>query len=63
MLERHIISRIIYNMLEEEDWTKYINQDDNAIKKTLEIFKKGESFPQKPEVKTQVKGRKNNNKA
>ena len=34
MLERHIISRIIYNMLEEEDWTKYINQDDNAIKKT-----------------------------
>lgn len=58
MLERHIISRIIYNMLEEEDWTKYINQDDNAIKKTLEIFKKGESFPQKPEVKTQVKGRK-----
>ena len=63
MLERHIISRIIYNMLEEEDWTKYINQDDNAIKKTLEIFKKGESFPQKPEVKTQVKGKKNNNKA
>lgn len=63
MLERHIISRIIYNMLEEEDWTKYINQDDNAIKKTLEIFKKGESFPQKPEVKTQVKSRKNNNKA
>ena len=30
LLERYINSRIIYNMLDEEAWTEYLNQDDPA---------------------------------
>ena len=50
LLERYINSRIIYNMLDEEAWTEYLNQDDPAIQETLKLFLNNESFP-KPETK------------
>ena len=50
LLERYINSRIIYNMLDEEAWTEYLNQDDPAIIETLRLFRNGEAFP-KPEGK------------
>ena len=50
LLERYINSRIIYNMLNEEAWTEYLNLDDPVIKKALEVFNNGESFPKKPEA-------------
>lgn len=40
LLERHINSRIIYNMLNEQAWIEYINQDDKAIKAALKSFYK-----------------------
>ena len=49
LLERYINSRIIYNMLNEEAWTEYLNLDDPVIKKALEVFNNGESFPKKTE--------------
>jgi carboxyl-terminal processing protease len=49
LLERFINSRIIYNMLDEQAWTEYLNQDDSAIKHTLQLFHEGKAFPQKPE--------------
>ena len=49
LLERYINSRIIYNMLDEEAWTEYLNQDDPAIQETLKLFLNNESFP-KPET-------------
>ena len=49
LLERYINSRIIYNMLDEEAWNEYINQDDKCVLKALQIFKAGEAFPKKPE--------------
>lgn len=52
LLERYINSRIIYNMLDEEAWTEYLNQDDPAIRETLRLFQAGEAFP-KPEAKAQ----------
>ena len=52
LLERYINSRIIYNMLDEEAWTEYLNQDDPAIIETLRLFRNGEAFP-KPEGKAQ----------
>ena len=52
LLERYINSRIIYNMLDEEAWTEYLNQDDPAIQETLKLFRNNESFP-KPDTKTQ----------
>ena len=45
LLERYIISRIIYNILDEQSWTEYLNQDDPTIKKAIEVFKKKEAFP------------------
>jgi carboxyl-terminal processing protease len=52
LLERYVISRIIYNMLDEEAWTEYLNQDDPAIQQTLKLFRNNASFP-KPDEKTQ----------
>jgi carboxyl-terminal processing protease len=50
LLDRYINSRIIYNMLNEEAWTQYLNQDDPVLKKALEVFRNGEAFPKKPEA-------------
>lgn len=59
-LERFINSRIIYNMLDEQAWTEYINQDDPTIATALRVFEKNEAFPKKPGTKanTQTKKRK-----
>ena len=50
LLERYINSRIIYNMLNEEAWTRFLNLDDPVIKKAMEVFRAGEAFPKKPET-------------
>src|SRR5574344_2158397 len=47
LLERYINSRIIYNMLNDEAWTEYLNQDDPAIMKSLDVFKRKAAFPKK----------------
>ena len=52
LLERYINSRIIYNMLDDEAWTEYLNQDDPVIKATLKVFRNKAAFPKKPEGKT-----------
>ena len=48
LLERYINSRVIYNMLNDQAWNQYINQDDPVIYKTMEVFQKNEAFPKKP---------------
>jgi carboxyl-terminal processing protease len=47
LLERYVNSRIIYNMLDEEAWTEYLNKDDPAVKQTLKLFGEGKAFPAK----------------
>ena len=49
LLELFIHSRTSYNMLDEQAWTEYINLDDPAIIKTLEVFKDRKAFPQAPD--------------
>jgi carboxyl-terminal processing protease len=49
LLERFLISRIIYNVLDEQQWIEYLNADDPAIIETLKLFKAGEAFPMKTE--------------
>lgn len=49
LLQRYINSRIIYNIMDEEAWNKYINLDDPAIKKSIEVFNNNASFPKKPD--------------
>ena len=62
LLERFINSRIIYNMLDEQAWTEYINQDDPTIATALRVFEKNEAFPKKPEAKTSAKPHKKRKK-
>ena len=46
LLERFLVSRIIYNMLDEQEWSEYLNHDDPAIIETLRLFREGKAFPQ-----------------
>ena len=55
LLERYLVSRIIYNILDESAWTQYLNQDDKAIEAALNAFKNNAAFPQKPEPKDTTK--------
>ena len=48
MLEKFINSRIIYNIMSEEAWMMYLNQDDPAIKETLRVFRENRAFPAPP---------------
>jgi carboxyl-terminal processing protease len=50
LLERYINSRIIYNILDEEAWTEYINMDDPVISTALRVFKRHAAFPKKPQA-------------
>lgn len=48
LLEKYINSRIIYNMLDEQSWTQYLNRSDRCIETALDVFKRGEAFPKAP---------------
>lgn len=48
LLERYINSRIIYNIMDEEAWIKYINSDDKVINTALDVFRRNAAFPKKP---------------
>lgn len=52
LLERYINSRIIYNIMDEEDWIEYLNLDDNVIKAALNVFKNNAAFPKNRSQKT-----------
>ena len=44
LLESYIHSRVIYNMLSEQAWLQYLNEDDPAVRETLRLFEAGEAF-------------------
>ena len=48
LLERYINSRIVYNMLNEEAWMQYLNEDDPTIMETQKVFRENKAFPQAP---------------
>ena len=49
LFERNLYGNIIYNMLDMEDYLKYLNQQDQTVLKALEVLEKEESFPKAPE--------------
>ena len=51
LLERYINSRIIYNMLDEEAWNKYLNSSDSVIAAALKVFRNEAAFPKAPAPK------------
>ncbi len=57
LLERYINSRIIYNMLDEEAWTEYINSDDPVVKAALKVFREHAAFPKKPAAPAKASGK------
>ena len=50
-LERYIVSRIVYNILDENAWTQYLNQDDPTVSKAMDIFRKNAAFPKNTDRK------------
>ena len=51
LLERFINSRIIYNILDDQAWTEYLNQDDPTILKALQVFANNAAFPKNVQQK------------
>ena len=51
LFNRNLYGNIIYNMLNMEEYLKFLNQSDKTVLKALEVLKAGESFPQAPEQK------------
>ena len=49
LFERNLYGNIIYNMLDMEDYLKYLNQQDPTVLKALEVLEKEQSFPKAPE--------------
>lgn len=49
LFNRNLYGNIIYNMLNMEEYVKFLNQSDNTVLKALEVLEKGESFPKVPE--------------
>ena len=49
LLEQFILSRIVYNMLDESAWQYYLNLDDPTVKEALRVMEAGEAFPKAPE--------------
>lgn len=50
LLERYINSRIIYNIMDEDSWVRYLNLDDPVIRAAQKVFKDNAAFPQKSDV-------------
>ena len=53
LLEQYLVSRIVYNMLNEDAWTQYINKDDPTVGEALRVMKDKEAFPKKPETENE----------
>lgn len=62
MLKLYINSRIIYNIMDEEDWIEYLNLDDNVVKTALDVFKRNEAFPKRPAKNIKKNVKKNSKK-
>ena len=49
LLERNLYGNIIYNMLGQESYTRYINRSDSTVLRALDILRRGEAFPKAPQ--------------
>lgn len=48
LLEQFLVARVVYNILGENALNMYVNEDDPVIKKAIDVFREGVSFPKKP---------------
>jgi len=54
LFDRNLYGNIIYNMLNMEEYLKFLNQSDKTVQKALEVLEKKESFPKAPEQKLET---------
>ena len=54
LFDRNLYGNIIYNMLNMEEYVKYINQSDKTVLKALEVLKAEKAFPHAPEEKSEA---------
>ena len=51
LFERNLYGNIIYNMLNMEDYLKFLNQSDPTVLKAIEVLEGENAFPSAPEPK------------
>ena len=51
LFERNLYGNIIYNMLDMEEYIKYLNTSDDTVEKALKVLREGKSFPVAPASK------------
>ena len=54
LFDRNLYGNIIHNMLNMEEYLKFLNQSDKTVQKALEVLKAEESFPKAPEQKLEA---------
>lgn len=54
LFDRNLYGNIIYNMLNMEEYLKFLNQSDKTVLKAIEVLEAGESFPSAPEQKLET---------
>lgn len=54
LFDRNLYGNIIYNMLNMEEYVKYINQSDKTVLKALEVLEAEKAFPNAPEEKPEA---------
>ena len=54
LFERNLYGNIIYNMMNMEDYLKYLNQSDPTVLKAIEVLESDKSFPTAPEQKLET---------
>ena len=52
LIERNVTGGIIYNILGQKPYIEFLNHDDNAVQKALEILRNDDAFPKAPESNT-----------
>ncbi len=50
LFERNLYGNIIYNMLNMEEYLKFLNQSDPPVLKAIEVLESGKSFPTAPQT-------------
>lgn len=58
LFELNIYAAIINNIKDTNDFYEYLNSNDPAVLRAIEVLKKGEAFPKKPAAQEPVKNKK-----
>ncbi len=53
LLERYIVGRVVYNMLDEQALNQYFNQQDPVVLRALQVFRENAAFPKAPANKAE----------